>query len=153
MHDEPRWRRYLRFVRRNVDADVDDELGFHFGQRVAEFIAAGATRDEAEARARARFGDVALVRQELRTIGGRAHGRRERRDVVDQLRQDVVFAVRGLRRSPGLTIACVVTIALGVGANGAMFSLADRLFTRPPGGVAYPGALRRLYVRTTWTVG
>ena len=153
MHDEPRWRRYLRFVRRNVGADVDDELRFHFEQRVAEFIAAGATRDEAEARARARFGDVALVREELRSIGSRAHRRRDRRDVVDQLRQDVVFAVRGLRRSPGLTIACVVTIALGVGANGAMFSLADRLFARPPAGVADPGALRRLYVRTTWTIG
>ena len=98
MHDEPRWRRYLRFVRRNVGADVDDELRFHFEQRVAEFVAAGATRDEAEARARARFGDVALVREELRGIGSRAHRRRDRRDVADQLRQDVVFAIRGLRR-------------------------------------------------------
>ncbi|HEX4684050.1 MAG TPA: ABC transporter permease, partial [Gemmatimonadaceae bacterium] len=75
------------------------------------------------------------------------------RDVIDQMRQDLVFAIRGLRRSPGLTVACVVTIALGVGANGAMFSLADRLFARPPAGVGDPGSLRRLYVRTTWTVG
>ncbi len=72
---------------------------------------------------------------------------------LDALRQDVVFSIRGLRRSPGLAIACVVTIALGVGANGAMFSLADRLFARPPAGVADPAALRRLYARTTWTVG
>jgi len=73
--------------------------------------------------------------------------------VLDTLRQDVVVSIRGLRRSPGLAIACIVTIALGVGANGAMFSLADRLFARPPAGVADPAALRRLYARTTWTIG
>jgi predicted permease len=72
---------------------------------------------------------------------------------LDSLRQDTVVAMRGLRRSPGLAIACIVTIALGVGANGAMFSLADRLFARPPAGVRDPGALRRLYARTTWSVG
>lgn len=71
----------------------------------------------------------------------------------DVLRQDLVFSIRGLRRSPGLAIACIVTIALGVGANGAMFSLADRLFARPPAGVAQPDDLRRLYVKTTWTIG
>ena len=73
--------------------------------------------------------------------------------MLDNLRQDVAFSIRGLRRSPGLAITCVVTIALGVGANGAMFSLADRLFARPPAGVVDPASLRRLYARTTWTIG
>jgi predicted permease len=153
MHDEPRWRRYLRFWRRNIAADVDDELAFHFEQRVAEFMAAGTTREEAEARARARFGDAEHAHDELLTIGRRVEQRRERFRVLDNLRQDTVVAMRGLRRSPGLAIACIVTIALGVGANGAMFSLADRLFARPPGGVRNPGELRRFYARTTFSVG
>src|SRR5438552_3765867 len=73
--------------------------------------------------------------------------------VLETLRQDLRFALRSLRRSPGLAATCVVTIALGVGANGAMFSLADRLFLRPPMGVADPNAVRRLYVRTKWSIG
>jgi len=153
MHDEPRWRRYLRFWRPNIDADVNDELAFHIDQRVAEFMSAGASRAEAEARARERFGDIALARDELVNIGRRVGRRHGRTQIFDNLRHDFVFAIRSLRRAPGLVIACVVTIALGVGANGAMFSLADRLFARPPSGVREPGALRRLYARTTWTVG
>jgi predicted permease len=153
MHDEPRWRRYLQFWRPNIHADINDELAFHLDQRVAEFMAAGASRAEAEARARERFGDLGLAREELMDIGRHVNRRRERTQVFDNLRHDLAFAIRGLRRAPGLAIACVVTIALGVGANGAMFSLADRLFARPPSGVREPGGLRRLYARTTWTVG
>ncbi|HXT17659.1 MAG TPA: ADOP family duplicated permease [Gemmatimonadaceae bacterium] len=151
--DEPRWRRYLRFWRRNVAADVNDELAFHFEQRVAEFMAAGATREAAECRARERFGNERQARDELLSIGKRVNQRRDRMQVLDNVWYDAVFAVRGLRRSHGLAIACIVTIALGVGANGAMFSLADRLFNRPPSGIVRPDELRRLYVRTTWTVG
>ena len=151
-HDQ-RWRRYLRFWPRNVAADVDDELAFHFEQRVAEFMAAGASRAEAEARARVRFGDVGNTHDELLSIGRRVDRRRERLHAVENLRHDLVVALRGLRRSPGLAIACVVTIALGVGANGAMFSLADRLFSRPPSGVRAPSELRRIYARTLYGGG
>ena len=68
-------------------------------------------------------------------------------------RSDVTLAARSLRRSSGATAACIVTIALGVGANGAMFSMIDRLFLRPPPGVRDPSGLRRLYLRTTFSVG
>jgi len=153
VHDEPRWRRYLRFWRRNVAADVDDELAFHFEQRVAEFMAAGATRADAEAMARTRFGDVGNTHDELLSIGRRVERRRDRLQSLENLRHDTLFAIRGLRRSPGLAIACIVTIALGVGANGAMFTLADRLFTRPPSGVEDPGAIRRIYARTSFMGG
>src|SRR5689334_975336 len=132
MRDEPRWRRYLRFWRRNVVADVDDELTFHFEQRVAEFLAGGASPAEAEARARERFGEIQGARAELLDIDERVHGRRDWRRFLDGLRQDVTVTMRGLRRSPGFAAACIVSITLGVGANGAMFSIADRLFARPP---------------------
>ncbi|MFL5615054.1 MAG: ADOP family duplicated permease [Gemmatimonadaceae bacterium] len=72
---------------------------------------------------------------------------------LESCSQDVRFAVRTLRRSPGIVTACVVTIALGVGANGAMFSLVDRLFVRQPAGVHDPARIRRLYLRTSFSIG
>lgn len=65
--------------------------------------------------------------------------------VVDRIRQDAAYALRGLRRSPGFTAAVVLTLGLGIGVNAAMFSLLDRLFFDVPGGVAHPDQVRRLY--------
>ena len=73
--------------------------------------------------------------------------------IADALRQDFKSAFRSLRRAPGVAIACIVTIALGVGANGAMFALVDRLFVRAPAGVREPEAIRRLYLRTSFSIG
>lgn len=64
---------------------------------------------------------------------------------LDRIRQDVSYAFRGLRRSPGFTAAVVLTLGLGVGVNGAMFSLLSRLFMLPPSGVERPNELRRVY--------
>jgi len=65
--------------------------------------------------------------------------------LVDAARQDVRFAVRTLRRSPGFTVLAVVTLALGIGANAALFTLADRLLLRAPAGVHEPDGVARLY--------
>jgi predicted permease len=73
--------------------------------------------------------------------------------LIDQLRQDLAYALRGFRRAPGFSFAVIATLALGVGANSALFSLADRLFLRQPNGVRDPSHLRRMYVRSNWTVG
>src|SRR3569833_94728 len=64
----------------------------------------------------------------------------------DRIRQDLRYAVRGLRRSPAFTSAVVFTLALGIGVNAATFALLRRLFVVPPSGVAAPDALRRLYL-------
>jgi predicted permease len=72
---------------------------------------------------------------------------------LEALRDDAAYALRSLRKSPGLTTTIVVTLALGIGANAALFSLADRLFLRQPAGVERPEELRRVYVRSNWTVG
>lgn len=66
--------------------------------------------------------------------------------VLDRLRQDLGYAVRGVARSPGFTALAVLTLALGVGANAAVFSVLDRMFGQPPAGVSEPEGLRRLYV-------
>jgi putative ABC transport system permease protein len=64
--------------------------------------------------------------------------------LLDSLRQDVVYAFRGLRRSPGLTATILLAFALGIGVNAAMFTVVDRVFFQAPPGVADPSAVRRL---------
>lgn len=63
---------------------------------------------------------------------------------IDILRQDVGYAVRGLRRAPGLTATILATFALGIGVNAAMFTVVDRVFFQAPAGIVDPGAVRRL---------
>ena len=67
--------------------------------------------------------------------------------------RDLAFAVRGLRRSPGLTLTIVLSLSLGVGANVAVFTAIDRVFLQAPPGVAKPDQLRRLYARIFYTGG
>src|SRR5438045_7784603 len=62
---------------------------------------------------------------------------------------DLRYALRTLRRSPGLSLAAVLTLGLGIGANTAMFGIVDRLFYRPPAHVVDPDRVVRLYVTTT----
>ncbi|HEY2852754.1 MAG TPA: ADOP family duplicated permease [Gemmatimonadaceae bacterium] len=66
---------------------------------------------------------------------------------------DLRYAVRRLRLAPALSVTIVVTLALGIGANAAVFSLADKLFLEPPPAVSHPENLRRIYTRSNWSVG
>lgn len=72
---------------------------------------------------------------------------------LDRLRQDLGYGWRGLRRDRAFTVTVMLTLGLGVGFNAAVFSLLDRLFVRPPVGVASPKELRRLFVETKATSG
>src|SRR5947209_17687660 len=139
------WRRYLRFWRPNVDADVDDELRFHFEERIEALVAGGLTRDAARREAEREFGDLGAVRNGLREIDRRVHASRSRADRWDQWRQDFAYSARSLRRVPGLSLTVIVTLALGIGINATLFSLLDRVFLRMPAGVSHPEELRRLY--------
>ncbi|HSK19738.1 MAG TPA: ABC transporter permease [Longimicrobiales bacterium] len=67
--------------------------------------------------------------------------------LLDGLRQDLHYATRGLIRSPAFALMAVLTLALGVGANAAVFSVLDQLFGQPPAGVGQPDSLRRLYIQ------
>lgn len=151
--ETPRWRRYLRFFGRNVQADIDDELAFHFQTRIAELTEQGITPDAARARALDEFGDVNVVRDHLHAIDERMARRESRIERLDGWRQDVLYAARSLRRTPGVTLAIIVTLALGLGANAAMFSVLNAVFLRPPAGVARPGDLRRLWTELTFQSG
>ncbi len=140
-----RWYRYLRFWRRDVHADIDDELRFHFEARIEELVARGATPDGARGQATAEFGDVNEVRRGLREIDDRLARRRDRLEWFDALRQDVVYAARSLRRTPAVSFTIIATLALGLGVNAAMFSLLDTVFFRPPAGVLRPNEINRLW--------
>jgi len=141
------WRRYLTFWRANVQRDIDAELRFHFDARIEELIAIGVDREEARKQALEEFGDVADLRHDLRRIDERMARRRGRMEWLGGLRQDLAYAARSLRGSPMVTGTIVLTLALGIGVNTAMFSLIDVIFLRQPAGVVNPEQVHRLYTR------
>jgi predicted permease len=141
----PRWRRYLRFWKRDLAADVDDELRFHLAQRVEQYEAAGMSHDDAVAAARAQYGDVDSMRTLLVDIDRRVARTHDVAEWIDALRSDLRTSLRSLKRQPAFSAAVVVTLALGLGVNAAMFTFLDRVFLRPPTGVVNPSQIRRLW--------
>ena len=101
----------------------------------------GVPRAEVEYHVRRRLGNLTRLREELRRVAGF--------EPLDRLRQDISYALRGLRRSPGFTIAVVITLGLGIGANAAMFSVIDRLMFRAPPMLRDLATAHRLYVSRT----
>jgi predicted permease len=101
---------------------------------------------DALAAARAQFGDVEAVRSELVSIDRRVARRGDGRAWVDNLAADLRVSLRSLRRAPVFSAAVIVTLGLGLGANAAMFTFLDRVYLRPPAGVADPSMLRRLWL-------
>ena len=125
------WRRYLRFWRSRVDADVADELEFHRDMLFEEYSARGLSPDEARAAAQRRLGDLRTPTDECVTIATRQERRATRALVADALRQDLRYAVRTLAMRKTWTAVAVITLALGIGANTAVFSVVDALILNP----------------------
>ena len=125
---------------------LDDEIDTHLALEIEDNIARGMAPDAARDAARRAFGNATLTRErvyEMRRVGW-----------IDRLWQDLSYAIRVLRKSPAFTIAAVLTLVVGIGANATMLDVIDRVFIRDPVGIDEPDRLVQLWLadstRTSW---
>lgn len=106
-----------------ADRELDEEIRAHFAMAVADRIARGENPHEALAAARREFGNVGLVKEVTREMWGGMW--------LDRLGQDLRYAIRSLRRAPVFAAVAILTLALGIGANTAMFTVVRGIVLRP----------------------
>ncbi len=142
-------RRFFRLERggRGVEADVDLELEHHFAAATEDLVRRGTPPEEARRIAERHFGDVRGTREALIALSKARAERRRRIEWRGDWWLDVRHAIRGYVSTPGVTVAVLTMLALGVGANAAMYSILDKLFVQPPPHIKAPDAILRLYVR------
>jgi predicted permease len=141
---EPVWRRIARLYGPDPRADVREEFEHHLEERVEALMAKGMTEAAAREQALRQFGDIDAAAALCSDIGMQRVRRARWTDRLGSIAMDVGYALKAMRRLPGFTAATVLTIALGVGANTAVFSLLYALLLQPLD-AARPGELVRVY--------
>jgi len=129
----PGKRRFFRLEHgaHRVERDVDAELAFHLDMRIRRLVDRGMDPAAARVQALRQFGDWDTVRAEMLDIDHQQEKTVRRANYLAELRQDVTYALRSLRNNVGFALVIVLSLAIGIGANTAIFTLIDALLLRP----------------------
>jgi predicted permease len=136
----------LGLGRPTVEQSVDWEIEHYLQEQTDRLVEQGMGPAQARREAERRFGDVVRQKRKIMAVDRRRVVMRKRGEFWDTILTAVRQAFRGIRRAPGLGLAVVLTLGLGVGANAAMFGVVDRILLRAPDHVVEPDMVRRVFV-------
>jgi putative ABC transport system permease protein len=126
-----------------IEQEVDEELDFHVEMRTRALVESGMGPDAARQTAVRRLGDVRRLKRECVDLGRKRDRKMRVIQWIEDFRDDIVVALRRLKQTPGFTLVAVLTLALGIGANSALFALADATLLRP---LRFPDAERLVMI-------
>src|SRR5215475_8305532 len=155
---KPQWKPEIRsrlaglHLAATREAAIVEELAQYLDDHYAELLAGGATEEEAWRQTLTELDGSELLAQELRRAERRVTpepivlGANRRTNMIANLWQDLRYGARMLMKNPGFTLIAVITLALGIGANTAVFSFINPLLFKPLHGVTEPGRLAQLKI-------